>query len=166
MKLTEGESFARILAFAVGLLMVVPATYIVGFGAPQEPVAAETAFVYFDNENDLDALMESGVEILEIYDSFALARTTTAQNDMFQSQGMIVDMPYDLHAIHVNGIIIDTSEGEPEISADLRLEAYRSDVDGHYLVQFHGPVKEAWKQDIERLGGRVLSYIPNDAFIV
>ncbi|MEE9507164.1 MAG: S8 family serine peptidase [Thermoplasmata archaeon] len=166
MKLTEGESFARILAIAVGLLMVVPATYIVGFGAPQEPVAAETAFVYFDNERDLDALMESGVEILEIYDSFALARTTTAQNDMFQSQGMIVDMPYDLHAIHVNGMVIDTSEGEPEISADLRLEAYRSDVDGHYLVQFHGPVKEAWKQDIERLGGRVLSYIPNDAFIV
>ncbi|MCJ2511828.1 MAG: S8 family serine peptidase, partial [Candidatus Thermoplasmatota archaeon] len=166
MRLMEGESFARILAFAVGLLMVVPATYIVGFGAPQEPVAAETAFVYFDNENDLDALMVSGVEILEIYDSFALARTTTAQNDMFQSQGMIVDMPYDLHAIHVNGMVIDTSEGEPEISADLRLEAYRSDVDGHYLVQFLGPVKEEWKQDIERLGGRVLSYIPNDAFIV
>ncbi|MEE9490149.1 MAG: S8 family serine peptidase [Thermoplasmata archaeon] len=166
MRLMEGESLARILAIAVGLLMVVPATYIVGFGTPRELATAETTFVYFGSENDRDALMESGVEILEIYDSFALVRTTTAQNDMFQSQGMIVDMPYDLHAIHVNGIVIDTNVGEPEITANLRLEAYRSDVDGHYLVQFHGPVKEAWKQDIERLGGRVLNYIPNDAFIV
>ncbi len=166
MELSKGESFTRILVIAVGLLMAVPATYIVGFGAPQEPVAAETAFVYFDSENDLDALMESGIEILEVYDSFVLARTTTGQNGLIRSQGMVVDMPYDLHEVHVNGMVIDTSVGEPEISANLKLEAYRSDVDGHYLVQFHGPVKEGWKQDIERLGGRVLNYIPNNAFIV
>jgi hypothetical protein len=166
MKLSKGESLARILTVAIGLLMAVPATFFVGVSAPQESATAETAFVYYDSENDLGALMDSGIEIVEVYDSFVLARTTTAQNDMFQSQGMVVEAPYDLNAIHVNGMVIDTSVGEPEMPADLRLESYRSDVDGHYLVQFHGPIKEEWKQDIERLGGRVLSYIPNDAFIV
>ncbi|MFQ5910574.1 MAG: S8 family serine peptidase [Thermoplasmata archaeon] len=166
MKLSRGESFARVLTIAIGLLMVVPATHFVGVGDPQRTVATETVLVHFDAKTDLNILRESGIEILETYDSFVLARTTSAQNELFQSVGMIVDTQDGLNNIYMDGIVIDTLVGEPEISPNLKIHTYPSDVDGHYLVQFHGPVKEGWKNDIERLGGRVLNYIPNNAFIV
>ncbi|MFQ6127476.1 MAG: S8 family serine peptidase [Thermoplasmata archaeon] len=166
MKLSKEKSFARILAIATGLLMVIPATQFVGLGVPQKSVAVNTVLVYFDTEDDLDTLRESGTEILQIYDSFALAKTTNAQNDLFQSKGMIVEKEYGLNNIYINGMIIDTQAGEPEIVPSLKLESYGSDIDGHYLVQFYGPIKEEWKEEIERIGGRVLNYIPNNAFIV
>ncbi|MFQ6106425.1 MAG: S8 family serine peptidase [Thermoplasmata archaeon] len=166
MKLSIGESFARILAVAIALLMVVPAIQLVGLGDPQKAVAVETVLVHFDSETDLDALRESGMEILETYDTFVLARTTNAQNELFQSKGLLVQGQLELDKIHINSMVIDTLAGEPDLSPSLMMRSYPSDVDGHYLVQFHGPVKEEWKHDIERLGGRVLNYIPNNAFIV
>ena len=34
-----------------------------------------------------------------------------------------------------------------------------------YLVQFEGPVREAWKQAVEQTGARLYGYIPEHAFI-
>lgn len=36
----------------------------------------------------------------------------------------------------------------------------------YYIVQFRGAVQEAWKQAVTSLGGRILGYIPENAFIV
>lgn len=166
MKLSRGESFVRVLAIAVGLMMAVPAMQFVVFGAPSEAAAMETVLIYIDGEQDLRALEESGVQIIEDYGSFVLAETTAGQDFALETYGMVVDKQPDLHNVYINSMVVDTRVGDSEIAADLRTESYVSNVDGHYLVQFFGPVKEDWRHDIERLGGRVLNYIPNNAFIV
>ncbi|UCG70999.1 MAG: S8 family serine peptidase, partial [Thermoplasmata archaeon] len=37
---------------------------------------------------------------------------------------------------------------------------------GYYIVQFTGPIKEFWKNEIQELGGKFYGYIPKYAFIV
>ncbi len=36
----------------------------------------------------------------------------------------------------------------------------------YYLVQFNDTVQETWKQDISEIGGQLLDYVPNNAFVV
>jgi hypothetical protein len=64
-----------------------------------------------------------------------------------------------------NGIEFDTRGGGPDLPATLRRPDGPDDA-GYYIVQFAGPIEEAWKQDIEALGGRFFTYLPNYAFVV
>jgi serine protease AprX len=60
----------------------------------------------------------------------------------------------------------DPLAGEPAMPASLRLAAYPADGPGAYIVQFAGPIQEAWKDQVRSLGGRVMDYIPDYAFLV
>src|SRR3989338_959471 len=68
--------------------------------------------------------------------------------------------------IRLRSYQFDPSSGEPPISDDLKIAKYRKDERGFYIVQFKGPVKEAWKEKIRQLGVKLYPYIPNNAFIV
>ena len=60
----------------------------------------------------------------------------------------------------------DPLQGEPAMSADLYLDAYAQGEQGAYIVQFKGPILKAWKEAIHDLGGQVLDYLPDYAFVV
>jgi hypothetical protein len=60
----------------------------------------------------------------------------------------------------------DTKHGEPQIDESLRVKSYSPNVEGYYIVQFIGPIKEVWKEQIEILGADILEYVPQFSFIV
>ena len=66
--------------------------------------------------------------------------------------------------IHLKAQKIDTSISEDKTEPSLM----RSAPDGpdYYIVQFKGAVNEEWKDKIKSAQGKVLNYIPNNAFIV
>jgi len=68
--------------------------------------------------------------------------------------------------IHLQRATFEPLAGEPVLPGYLRAEGCADGVRGYYLVQFKGPVREEWKQELERLGGELLDYIPDFAFIV
>ena len=60
----------------------------------------------------------------------------------------------------------DPLAGEPAMPAGLHLDAYPAEGQGAYIVQFKGPIREAWKEQVRSLGGRVMDYLPDYAFLV
>jgi serine protease AprX len=60
----------------------------------------------------------------------------------------------------------DPLQGEPEMAPALRADAYPETGEGAYIVQFKGPVEGAWKEQVQALGGRVMDYLPDYAFLV
>ncbi|RMF30355.1 MAG: hypothetical protein D6759_12105 [Chloroflexi bacterium] len=58
----------------------------------------------------------------------------------------------------------DPLVGEPHIPAGQRL-SIQADRPATYLVQFTGPVQEAWKVAVERAGVHLYGYVPDYAFI-
>ncbi len=78
--------------------------------------------------------------------------------------------------IALNGYVIDTSAQQPmskELPADLKLsrmaEARRGGYNpskGLYIVQFAGPVQDAWLSVLESTGADVVSYVSNNAYVV
>ncbi len=65
-----------------------------------------------------------------------------------------------------NGIVVDTDRPEPDLPQDLTIKGYTDGQPGYYLVQFSGPIQEAWKRDLAERGVKFLSYFPNYAFLV
>ncbi|MFL5806540.1 MAG: S8 family serine peptidase, partial [Roseiflexaceae bacterium] len=65
--------------------------------------------------------------------------------------------------IRINSVTFDPGAGEPTIPQSLRASAASGR--GTYLVQFNGPVQEAWKTAVRQAGARLYGYIPDQAFI-
>lgn len=72
----------------------------------------------------------------------------------------------DPNRLLLRGVEFDTRQGEPPMDPGLRIDAYAPGELGYYIVQFVGPVVQAWKDEVQRLGGELLDYLPNNAFVV
>jgi hypothetical protein len=82
----------------------------------------------------------------------------------------------DLDLIAIGGSVLDTNNPQAlsqAIPADLRqqnmADALKSGIAptaGLYVVHFVGPVKQEWRAAIEQTGARIVTYMPNNAYIV
>lgn len=72
------------------------------------------------------------------------------------------------NAILLKNAQFDTSIPLPAIiSTDiLSISQYPDNVDGYYIVQFSGYIKEEYKQAVRDMGAVIYDYVPNNAFIV
>ncbi len=69
--------------------------------------------------------------------------------------------------IRLQAATFTPARGErPDIPPGLTIAGYAAGRAGYYLVQFAGPVREAWKDQVAALGGELLDYIPDFAFKV
>ncbi len=59
-----------------------------------------------------------------------------------------------------------TADQPPALAPGLTVDGYAPGTRGYYIVQFIGPVETAWKNQVTKLGGEILEYIPDNAFKV
>ncbi len=110
--------------------------------------------------------------ILEPYDSFVLVEGSEEQIAALQREGFKVIVRDDINTIRIGEVTINTQEARyNEQGAILPHAAYPHTKDPgsdphHYIVQFIGPVKEEWKQEIRKRGGLLRDPLPSDAYIV
>ncbi len=66
----------------------------------------------------------------------------------------------------VQGYRFDPLVNQPNLPSNLTITGYPKGTKGYYLVQFPGPIDYRWKEHVNELGGFVLGYQPNYAFVV
>jgi len=66
----------------------------------------------------------------------------------------------------VQGYRFDPLVSQPTLPSNLSITGYAKGTKGYYLVQFAGPIDYTWKEHVNDLGGFVLGYQPNYAFVV
>src|SRR5262245_50233026 len=71
--------------------------------------------------------------------------------------------PSEESLIRLQRVTFDPRAGEPPIPTLLRAQVTNGP--GIYLMQFDGPVTEAWKAAAVRAGAKLYGYIPDNAFI-
>jgi len=59
----------------------------------------------------------------------------------------------------------DINVGPQNLDSRLCINEYDSRVDGYYIVQFDGPVKQMWKAQLHQIGAHIGSYVPYNAFV-
>ncbi|MEO0021411.1 MAG: S8 family serine peptidase [candidate division WOR-3 bacterium] len=63
-----------------------------------------------------------------------------------------------------NGYVIDTRHGEPVVPAELRATP-PADGQAYHIIQFRGPVRRSWLEQLDRLGIKTIGYLPNYATV-
>ncbi len=74
-----------------------------------------------------------------------------------------IENPY---ALTLGGQTFDPLEGVPAFGLAMEQKALRSGEPGLHLVQFHGPIKDAWLDDLEKAGLDVIQYIYPFTYVV
>jgi len=65
----------------------------------------------------------------------------------------------------IQGYSFDPLKETPSLPPHLVISSYEGKF-GYYIIQFPGPIREEWKRDIIRIGGKFLDYIHRYAFLV
>jgi len=157
----------KVLAIALAAVFFVPTSISMIKASEQGPQTDEATYVrIYTPGTDAQRLTSFGVEIVETYDGYVLAKVNPGQMQTLRNNALNFEEASDLFSIDLAATTFDTRDGEPAIPASLEIQAYPAGTMGDYLVQFIGPVKEEWKWQIESLGAEILRYIPSDAYLV
>lgn len=110
-------------------------------------------------------------EVVESYDEFALVKANDSQVADLKEEGIQIVPLGDLN-ININSATIDTSQPRIDKRGAIRSHpAYLHEMGAgadrhHYIVQFIGPTKEEWKDEIVKAGGKILDPLPSYSFFV
>ncbi len=110
-------------------------------------------------------------EVVESYDNFVLVKASNAQIAEMKKDGLQA-IPLDDLSIKIGSVTIDTNE--PRIDKTGAVKAHPAYAHAkspgadrhHYIVQFVGPTKEEWKEEIIKKGGIIGDPLPSYSFIV
>ncbi len=113
--------------------------------------------------------VEAGVsKVLASYPNSVLAEVDEQQLEALRREGFSVEVQEGAQMIRLRAVEFDTSEAEPATPATLSLSAAERAERRreHWIVQFVGPAKAEWGEEIRSLGGKMGDYIPENAFLV
>ncbi|HEV8376823.1 MAG TPA: S8 family serine peptidase [Candidatus Polarisedimenticolia bacterium] len=120
-----------------------------------------------DSHDSLVArLSAERVKILEDYGSFALVSITPEQQAHLKQAHLEVSALPERTRTGRGTIFFDTRNGDPAIPAHLQADLAREPLQGHYIVQFIGPIKQEWLQSLQDSGVEFFDYLPSYSFVV
>jgi hypothetical protein len=94
----------------------------------------------------------------------SLLATLLATAGMSQASPLAQSQPA---RIRLKAASFTPARGEaPAIPSRLAVGGYAANQRGYYIVQFRGPVEQAWKDQVAKLGAEILDYVPDFAFKV
>jgi hypothetical protein len=136
-------------------------------GRAQTPVPKLNKVMIEPGSGDSIAqLKQTGIARVDTYGSFWIVEATDAQTDALKKTfGDRVSKANYLNKIELQSMTLDTTEPEPVVPQALRQAA--SSGTRLRLVQFKGPIQPEWLDQVKAAGNaRIVSYIPNNAYVV
>lgn len=111
------------------------------------------------------SLLYRGMEVVESYDDFVLASLLPAEREALVRDGFDVSTIPERTMTGRGLYFFDTSSGEPYIPKQLKVDRSKDPGYDLYILQFVGPIKQAWLTQVRAMGVEVFDYLPSDSFI-
>lgn len=113
----------------------------------------------------LQKLARSGAVLLEDYGAFSLWGAS-AGLDAALAQDSRVEPREDYNTLALREGALDTLSAAPDRAA-IPQNLQQAQTGGRFaLVQFYGPIKDAWLADLQKTGVEVVTYMAENAFVV
>jgi hypothetical protein len=161
LKMKSKRFFNVGLAVAVVVVMMLSAFGGLKLTKAQDEVS-EIGIVYLKSGESTRILDNIGIDVIETYDDFQLAKLTPAKIATLKRSGIESSVIGDTTTISMQKYNFDTTLGEPILPDGMKA----SNTNSLYILQFIGPIKAYWVDEIKALGISVSQYIPNNAYLV
>ena len=169
--IVQGGLRASSLLLVFSLLGVLPAADskiplgLSGMGLlPSRAKYPEAAYAVYYGGRMLSSELGKYGRVLEDYGSLAMMELGDEERSRLMGQGIaVVDL--ERHRLEGSGWVIDTRRGDGDVPAVWRGTWGRT---GLYIVQFYGPIRQEWLQEVKALGGRFVAgaYFRNYGYLV
>lgn len=112
----------------------------------------------------LKALAQSGGKQLADYGSFSLWQAPEIQAQTVTGRSSVA-VRDDLNTIQLRGVTLDTTTGTV---APVATNVRQGKTTGKqfWMVQFVGPIKSEWLDNLKKLGIEIVGYVPNNAYVI
>ena len=160
------RTFKKLIAVSLCVMLALSGVMVLWNGNSDSIGKTAPVRIFVNNANEVQFLEDQGVDIVEPYTGFVIAKLDTTQLRGLEHRGFTVIPEITLHTVAMEGFEIDTREGEPALPSELFIDKYEFGSDGRYIVQFIGPVKDEWKTAVRNLNVDVGDYLPYNSFIV
>ncbi|HEX8855244.1 MAG TPA: hypothetical protein VF752_06550, partial [Thermoleophilaceae bacterium] len=147
---------ARFAAALAGAAVVV--TTAVAMGAAPPSNAPVQLLLVPSTPHAQDALRGTSARVIARYGAFTLVQAQGEDADDLKRAG--AERRDDLQRVTLNGRSIDPT-GRTSLAGKRRV-----DRSGLALLQFVGPVKDAWLDNVRATGVKVVTYMPEDSYLV
>src|ERR1039458_3580229 len=126
---------------------------------------AHKILVNSTDTNTTSQLAASGATNLANYASFSLWRVTASQAPPALLSAPSVTIRYDFDTVPIRGgLQINTQTGAPGIPANLT--EVRNNGFQLWMVQYAGPIQNAWLTELTNTGAQIVWYTPANGYIV
>ncbi|MBI5001195.1 MAG: S8 family serine peptidase [Euryarchaeota archaeon] len=151
---------SRALVILLALAMAIPVSIAMQNAQKPEALPSTEEFVRIQLKNPADVNSLKGLDIIEAYDGFAIARISGTQKTALAANYAVERVP-DPAEFSFNGYSFNVLKEQPPIPAELKMKE-QSQEWGYYFVQFKGPIKQEWIGDVVRTGAK--NYQPSHAY--
>ena len=131
---------------------------LAGLLAPRESLAHKITVRSAAAEQ---SVLDNGGRLLADYGSFRLYEISNVPPAVVQDD--TAEVRDDFNRIYLNAAVLDTTA--PAVIA-LRQRTGAFSGDHLHLIQFAGPVQPAWHEALRATGVRIVSYVPQNAYLV
>jgi subtilisin-like proprotein convertase family protein len=111
------------------------------------------------------AVQASGGELIADYGSFSVWRVPSTRHARLMDRTDVADAAYMDTIFLRGGQSINPPSGAVPALPD-RLQQTRSAGPQFWLVQFAGPIKDEWLDQLTKIGLQIVTYMPNNAYVV
>ncbi|MFW6064989.1 MAG: S8 family serine peptidase, partial [Candidatus Natronoplasma sp.] len=108
----------------------------------------------------------SDYEVIEDYDSYLLMDTSEEGKESLESQDVTIEVLHNRGHVGLQSYSFDTKEGTPDIPENVEIEGYSEEETGYYIVQFIGPIRPEWRDELEKEGAELQEFRHRFNFIV
>lgn len=154
-----GRTRASLFCVAILMLLLLPLDATAA--TPSGP--SHKVIVDSKDTGTLKQLAQGGATLLADYSSFSLWRTNDTQKQAVAARASVkAHDDFDLVQLR-GGAAINTVTGAPAVAPSV--QQTKSSGKQLWMVQFVGPIKQAWLVRLRKLGIEVVAYMPNNAYV-
>ena len=159
----------NLMLVAVALALVIPWVVLAQDDEPPEAEAypdTRKVVVFKDDPAARSAAEKlDPAHVAEYGDRMVLTVAAEETEALTAADRRALALPAELDRIYLRDRVIDTTEPVPPVAAGMAAEV--SDAPQLHLVQFSGPVKDAWLDEVRGAGEvRIVSYLPTNAYLI
>ena len=135
-------------------------------GAVYAEQGTHKVIVYKHDKTGLKAVEQlPALEVFDYQDRKVFLVTDQVIKQLPEQQKEKLPVRDDLNKIYLRAATLDTSKPIPTVPQALR---HTPTMQGQqYLIQFAGPVKDEWLNEIKQQGNvKIITYIPNNAYLI
>ncbi len=157
----------RTKVMAVILLLVLGISALsVGVVLSSQTAEEELTILIHKRGMTTETLRAQGYNILADYEEFVLVETTLERHNRLLEQGYIVENLDNRDYVAMQSYSFNVRDGEPKIPSNLEISGYPNDGQGYYIVQFIGPIKMEWQEQLQDMDVRLHEFRHRFNFIV